>query len=39
MTLYAGLDVGDKVTHLCVADGDGAIVWRGVCAPRRSPSP
>jgi transposase len=32
MTLYAGLDVGDKATHLCVIDGEGAILWRGVCA-------
>jgi transposase len=32
MTLYAGLDVGDKATHLCVVDGDGAILWRGACA-------
>ena len=32
MTIYAGLDVGDKATHVCVVDGDGAIVWRGACA-------
>jgi transposase len=32
MTLYAGLDVGDKATHLCVVDGEGVIVWRGACA-------
>jgi transposase len=32
MTIYAGLDVSDKTTHLCVVDGEGAIVWRGVCA-------
>lgn len=32
MTLYAGLDVGDKATHLCVVDGEGVIRWRGVCA-------
>jgi transposase len=32
MTLYAGLDVGDKATHLCVVDGEGAILWRGACA-------
>ena len=32
MTLYAGLDVGEKATHLCVVVGEGAIVWRGACA-------
>ncbi|GAA0300088.1 IS110 family transposase [Sphingomonas oligophenolica] len=32
MTIYAGLDVSDKTTHICVVDGTGAIVWRGVCA-------
>jgi transposase len=32
MTIYAGLDVSDKSTHICVVDGDGKIVWRGVCA-------
>lgn len=32
MTIYAGLDVSDKMTHICVVDGDGGIVWRGVCA-------
>ena len=30
--LYAGLDVSDKMTHVCVVDGTGAIKWRGVCA-------
>jgi transposase len=25
------LDVGDEATHLCVVDGEGAIVWRGAC--------
>ena len=30
--VYAALDVSDKTTHICVVDGDGAIVWRGVCA-------
>ena len=29
---YAGLDVSDKTTHICVVDGTGAVVWRGVCA-------
>ncbi len=32
MTLYAGLDVGEKATHLCVVDSEGGIVWRGACA-------
>ena len=32
MTIYAGLDVSDKATHICVVDGEGAIAWRGVCA-------
>lgn len=32
MEVYAGLDVGDKATHICVVDGEGTIVWRGSCA-------
>jgi len=32
MTIYAGLDVSDKTTHICVVDGAGKILWRGVCA-------
>ena len=32
MKIFAALDVGDKVTHVCVVDGEGAIVWRGACA-------
>lgn len=32
MTMYAGLDVWDKSTHICVVDGAGKIMWRGVCA-------
>ncbi len=32
MKIFAALDVGDKATHVCVVDGEGAIVWRGVCA-------
>jgi transposase len=32
MAFYAGLDVSDKSTHICVVDGGGAIAWRGVCA-------
>jgi transposase len=29
---YAGLDVSDKATHVCVTDATGAIVWAGACA-------
>ena len=32
MAIYAGLDVSDKSTHVCLVDGDGAITWRGACA-------
>jgi transposase len=32
MAIYAGLDVSDKSTHVCLVDGEGAIAWRGVCA-------
>src|SRR4051812_12252165 len=32
MTIFAGLDVGDKSTHVCVVDDEGTIVWRGECA-------
>lgn len=32
MTIFAGLDVSDKATHVCVVDGDGVDVWRGMCA-------
>jgi transposase len=32
MTIYAGLDVSDKSTHVCVVDASGVVVWRGVCA-------
>jgi transposase len=30
--VYAALDVSDKTTHICVVDGEGTIVWRGVSA-------
>ena len=30
--VYAGLDVSDKMTHVCVVDGSGKIVWAGACA-------
>lgn len=29
---YAGLDVSDKSTHICLVDGAGTVVWRGACA-------
>jgi len=29
---YCGLDVSDKATHICVVDGEGKVIWRGVCA-------
>ena len=30
MKIFAALDVSDKSTHVCVVDGDGVGVWRGV---------
>jgi transposase len=30
--VYAGLDVSDKMTHVCVMDGLGGVVWTGACA-------
>jgi len=32
MTIYAGLDVSDKMTHVCVVDSEGTCLWRGACA-------
>lgn len=32
MTMYAGLDVSDKSTHICVVDGDGTVLRRNVVA-------
>lgn len=32
MTIYAGLDVSDKTTQICVVDGAGSERWAGVCA-------
>ncbi len=32
MTIYAGLDVSDKTTHICVVDSDGAVLRRDVVA-------
>jgi len=30
--VYAGLDISDKSTHVCVVDGSGVEVWSGACA-------
>jgi transposase len=30
--VYAGLDISDKSTHVCVVDGGGTVVWSGACA-------
>lgn len=30
--VYAGLDVSDKLTHVCVTDGSGVVLWAGACA-------
>ncbi|MCW1402909.1 IS110 family transposase [Novosphingobium sp. MW5] len=32
MSIFAGLDVSDKTTHLCVVDADGAVLKRDVAA-------
>jgi transposase len=32
MSMFAGLDVSDKTTHICVVDGEGAILRRDVVA-------
>ena len=32
MTIYAGLDVSDKTTHVCLVDAQGAVVRRDVIA-------
>lgn len=32
LELYAGLDISDKQTHLCLVDDAGSEVWRGRCA-------
>lgn len=32
MSIYAGLDVSDKTTHICVVDADGRISRRDVVA-------
>ena len=30
--VYAGLDVSDKLTHVCVVDATGVVLWAGACA-------
>lgn len=30
--IYAGSDVSDKSTHICLVDDSGGIVWRRACA-------
>ena len=32
MTLYAGLDVSQRETEICVIDRDGRRIWRGRCS-------
>ncbi len=32
MTIFAGLDVSDKTTHVCLVDADGVIMKRDVVA-------
>jgi transposase len=32
MKIFAGLDVSDKTTHVCVVDGEGAVIRREVVA-------
>ncbi len=32
MTHYVGLDVSQKMTSICIVNGDGQRIWRGVCA-------
>ena len=32
MTIYAGLDVSDKTTHVCLVDGEGVVLRRDVVA-------
>ncbi len=32
MSIYAGLDVSDKTTHICVVEANGKVLRRGVVA-------
>ncbi len=34
MTIYAGLDVSDKITHVCVVDAERAVIRRDVVASK-----
>ena len=31
MAIYAGLDVSDKQTHICLVDEAGVVTWHGAC--------
>ena len=31
MACFVGLDVSQKITHVCVVDGEGRVVWQGRC--------
>ena len=31
MEQFVGLDVSQKLTHVCVVDQKGSVVWRGTC--------
>jgi transposase len=31
MEQFVGLDVSQKLTHVCVVDQTGSVVWRGTC--------
>lgn len=31
MEQFVGLDVSQRLTHVCVVDQEGAVVWRGTC--------
>jgi hypothetical protein len=31
MEQFIGLDVSQKLTHVCVVDQKGSVVWRGTC--------
>jgi transposase len=32
MQLFVGMDVSQRLTHLCVVDAAGKRIWRGKCA-------
>ena len=31
MEQFVGLDVAQELTHVCVVDRDGSVIWRGTC--------